>query len=284
MNNVFSIKRIAALLNYEYSNSKKTHLTVFCALFACFLLFSFYNQIYDYNDAKVFAEEQKSIVSFLFILTMCIAASRHSKTKNLEYIMLPASNLEKFAVRSFICTVFILVECILAYNVSELVRLIINAILGCQNEFKCSFTLNMFPPLISDDFFAGVIHGLKGEKINPEQYMEASLNNQQYTTTLLMMFWAQSLYILCSNIWHKHRLLSGVVMNNLFSFALIYVFFAYYYKTMIDDSVEIKVEKSIRFCNIAFAMFGVLNWLLAYWFFKRNQIANRKFSLNFFKK
>ena len=81
MNNVFSIKRIAALLNYEYSNSKKTHLTVFCALFACFLLFSFYNQIYDYNDAKVFAEEQKSIVSFLFILTMCIAASRHSKTE-----------------------------------------------------------------------------------------------------------------------------------------------------------------------------------------------------------
>jgi len=60
MNNVFSIKRIAALLNYEYSNSKKTHLTVFCALFACFLLFSFYNQIYDYNDAKVFAEEQKN--------------------------------------------------------------------------------------------------------------------------------------------------------------------------------------------------------------------------------
>ena len=161
MNNVFSIKRIAALLNYEYSNGKKTHLTVFCALFVCFLLFSFYNQIYDYNDAKVFAEEQKSIVGFLFILTMCVAASRHSKTKNVEYIMLPASNLEKFAVRSFICTVVVLAECVLAYNASELVRLIINAILGCQNEFRCCFSINIFPPLISDDFFAGVIHGIK---------------------------------------------------------------------------------------------------------------------------
>lgn len=284
MNNVFSIKRIAALLNYEYSNGKKTHLTVFCALFVCFLLFSFYNQIYDYNDAKVFAEEQKSTVGFLFILTMCVAASRHSKTKNVEYIMLPASNLEKFAVRSFICTVVVLAECVLAYNASELVRLIINAILGCQNEFRCCFSINIFPPLISDDFFAGVIHGIKGDKINSEQYMLASQNNPQYTTTLLMMFWAQSLYILCSNIWHKHRLLSGVVMNNLFSFALIYVFFAFYYKTMIGDSIEIKIEKSFRFCNIAFTMFGVLNWLLAYWFFKRKQIVNRKFSLKIFKK
>lgn len=284
MNNVFSIKRIAALLNYEYSNGKKTHLMVFCALFVCFLLFSFYNQIYDYNDAKVFAEEQKSIVGFLFILTMCVAASRHSKTKNVEYIMLPASNLEKFAVRSFICTVVVLAECVLAYNASELVRLIINAILGCQNEFRCCFSINIFPPLISDDFFAGVIHGIKGDIINSEQYMLTSQNNPQYTTTLLMMFWAQSLYILCSNIWHKHRLLSGVVMNNLFSFALIYVFFAFYYKTMIDDSIEIKIEKSFRFCNIAFTVFGVLNWLLAYWFFKRNQIVNRKFSLKIFKK
>ena len=284
MNNVFSIKRIAALLNYEYSNGKKTHLTVFFALFVCFLLFSFYNQIYDYNDAKVFAEEQKSTVGFLFILTMCVAASKHSKTKNVEYIMLPASNMEKFALRSFICTVIVLAECVLAYNASELVRLIINAILGYQNEFRCCFSINIFPPLISDDFFAGVIHGIKGDKINSQQYMLASQNNPQYTTTLLMMFWAQSLYILCSNIWHKHRLLSGVVMNKLFSFALIYVFFAFYYKTMIDDSIEIKIEKSFRFCNIAFTVFGVLNWLLAYWFFKRNQIVNRKFSLKIFKK
>ncbi len=284
MNNVFSIKRIAALLSYEYSNDRKTHLTVFCVLFACFLLFSFYNQIYALNKAELFAENQKPILSFMFFITMCIAASRHSKPKNVEYIMLPASNLEKFVVRSFICTVVVFIECLVAYNASELIRLIINAILGCQSKFGSDFTFNIFPPLISSDFFIGFFQGLKRKGINPEQYMLASQNNKQYAPPFLMMFWAQSLYILCSNIWHKHRLLSGIIMNNLFTFALIYVFFAFYYKLMINDSVEIKVEKSILFCNVTYATFGVLNWLLAYWLFKRNQIAGRKFSLNFFKK
>ena len=305
INNKFSFARFAAVLKCDLMENWVRYIGVFAILFFANLAY----QLVDIKDVVelsmlrgIPAEYMKQLaidcVPFFYgVLTlalMCAAADMtavpfRTKGRGMNYLMMPATKLEKFLSRAFINVVMVIVMAYVALFLADLARMLYVAISDIEGFY--GFTLpkiwsELFEPLREAYKNGGVGYSIvDGEIIRPEWEMGMAI--MAVATIVLSAFYAHSIVFLGGCIWRKGALLKTIFVNLMIAFLIIWVIAQIipseewieivFYPWV--ESVAESEKEFMRFVflitNVVFATFTILHWWLSYRLFSRKQMIPR---------
>ena len=323
MNNTFSFSRFGRVLKRDLVENRKRYLTALFIFFVALLGF----QLAQVNDYLLHSSRIEGIdffnnyidtvtIFFYFVLALalCCSASEISiamktKEKAMNYLMMPATNLEKFLSRVSIAIVGVFIMALVALILSDVVRILFLPIFDSEHVAEyCRFT---FPQVISnlgDPFKAVFENGsttnaviVNDEVLTP--VWSCGMCFMAVVCIVLSGLWSHSVFLLGGCIWRKGALLKTIASAMIISLLVLWLL------VNIAPSIDIWAENRlapwleqrfeteedllrvgfpiVAFLNLAFVVF---NWWLAYRLFSRKQMISRthlfgsKHPHHFFKK
>lgn len=214
-----------------------------------------------------------SILTFVTFFYLMVCATRimevmNTKNKRISYMMLPATNGEKFISRAIYVCITSMVIFFVGLFFAELTRLTLLPLFDAPKEFS-SFCLF---DIISVSFY-DTIH------INPEAYGTSS-TFIPYLFLISNGLWGHSIYILGGTYFRKHPFVKtwGICM-------VAFIIFAYIFINLSRESIILSIENEtlwadteviLQILSIIFLAFTVFNWTLSYHLFRNSQITDRK--------
>ncbi len=227
---------------------------------------------------------------------ICAAADMSSvpfKTKGraLNYLVMPASKLEKFLSRAFINTVLVIVMAYVALFLADLVRML------CVPFFEADgfygFTVHQIFVNLFDPFKAVFENGsttnaviVNDEVLTP--VWSFGMCFMAVVCIVLSGLWSHSVFLLGGCIWRKGALLKTIASAMIISLLVLWLL------VNIAPSIDVWAENRlapwleqrfeteedllrvgfpiVAFLNLAFVVF---NWWLAYRLFSRKQMISR---------
>ena len=302
MNNRFSFSRFGAVLKCDLMENWLRYVGVFAILFFANLAYQLAD-IKDVVELSMFRgipveEHMKQLaidcVPFFYgvlaLALMCAAADMTAvpfKTKGraMNYLMMPATNMEKFLSRAFINVVMAIVMAYVALFLADLARMLYVAISDIEGFY--GFTVpavwnELFEPLRDAYKNGGVGYVIvDGEMVRPEWEMGMAM--MAVATIVLSAFYVHSIIFLGGCIWRKGALLKTIFVVFMIAFLIIWVianiipneeWIENVFYPWIESAVESEKE-FMRFVflitNVVFATFTILHWWLSYRLFSRKQ-------------
>ncbi len=144
--NCFNLKRLWNVMRADLIGNRSTYAYYLGGLFVVLILGELL--CFWQSDLEGFDHLFMTTYSLLFFYGLGFyAISRtfvplSTKQKRINYLMLPATNLEKFVSRLLICTVGYVVFFYVAFIAADLLRLLILSALGRESEWAISLSLN----------------------------------------------------------------------------------------------------------------------------------------------
>ena len=322
INNKFSFSRFGAVLRCDLMENWIRYIGVFAILFFANLAY----QLVDIKDVVelsmlrgIPAEEHMKQLAIdcvpffygvLALALMCAAADMTAvpfKTKGraMNYLMMPATNMEKFLSRVFINVVMVIVMAYVALFLADLARMLYVAIVDVEGFY--GFTVptvwnELFEPLREVYKNGAVGYAIvDGEIIRPEWGMGMAI--MAVATLVLSVFYFHSIILLGGCIWRKGALLKTLFVG--FMIAMLFLWMIAHIMPSIEpwfvEVIEPWAERTfvsetvfVRFIfSIAIPLYLVLislHWWLSYRLFSRKQMISRthffgsKHPHHFFKK
>lgn len=278
----FSFTRLMAVMKRDMMENWKTNLY---RLIACYsgaamaFLFGMYGVLSgDKGETgeiqyESFCNTFHSILTFVTFFYLMVCATRimevmNTKNKRISYMMLPATNGEKFISRAIYVCITSMVIFFVGLFFAELTRLTLLPLFDAPKEFS-SFCLF---DIISVSFY-DTIH------INPEAYGTSS-TFIPYLFLISNGLWGHSIYILGGTYFRKHPFVKtwGICM-------VAFIIFAYIFINLSRESIILSIENEtlwadtevlLQILSIIFLAFTVFNWTLSYHLFRNSQITDRK--------
>ena len=285
----FSFTRLMAVMKRDMMENWKTNLY---RLIACYsgaamaFLFGMYG-VLSGNRGETgeiqytsFCNTFHSILSFVTFFYLIVCATRimevmNTKNKRISYMMLPATNGEKFISRAIYVCITSMVIFFAGLFFAELTRLALLPLFDAPKEFS-SFCLF---DIMSVSFY-DTIH------INLETYV-ASSTFIPFLFLISNGLWGHSIYILGGTFFRKHPFIKtwGICMAAFFLIlymlinisdegTLIYIL--KWMENLADKSSWINEEVIFSTISIIFLALTVFNWTLSYHLFRNSQITDRK--------
>ena len=303
INNKFSFSRFGTVLKCDLMENWLRYVGVFAILFFANLAY----QLVDIKDvvelsmlrALPVEEHMKQLaidcVPFFYgvlaLALMCAAADMTAvpfKTKGraMNYLMMPATNMEKFLSRVFINVVMVIVMAYVALFLADLARMLYVAISDIEGFY--GFTLpkvwsELFEPLREVYKNGGVGYAIvDGEIIRPEWGMGMAI--MAVATLVLSVFYFHSIILLGGCIWRKGALLKTLFVG--FMIAMLFLWMIAHIMPSLEpwfvEVIEPWAERTfvsetvfVRFIfSIAIPLYLVLislHWWLSLRFFSRKQ-------------
>ena len=302
INNKFSFSRFAAVLKCDLMENWVRYIGVFAILFFANLAY----QLADIKDVVelsmlrgIPAEYMKQLaidcVPFFYgVLTlalMCAAADMtavpfKTKGRGMNYLMMPATNMEKFLSRVFINVVMVIVMAYVALFLADLARMLYVAISDIEGFY--GFTVptvwnELFEPL-RDTYKSGAVGYaiVDGEIIRPEWGMGMAI--MAVATLVLSVFYFHSILLLGGCIWRKGAFLKTIASVLVISFLVLWMIahvmpsLEPWFVEVIEPWAErtfVSETVFVRFIfSIAIPLYLVLislHWWLSYRLFSRKQ-------------
>lgn len=278
----FSFTRLMAVMKRDMMENWKTNMY---RLIACYsgaamaFLFGMYGVLSgDKGETgeiqyESFCNTFHSILTFVTFFYLMVCATRimevmNTKNKRISYMMLPATNGEKFISRAIYVCITSMVIFFVGLFFAELTRLALLPLFDAPKEFSC---FCMFD-IISVSFY-DTIH------INPEVYGTSS-TFIPYLFLISNGLWGHSIYILGGTYFRKHPFVKtcGICM-------VAFIIFAYIFINLSRESIILSIENEtlwadteviLQILSIIFLAFTVFNWTLSYHLFRNSQITDRK--------
>lgn len=278
----FSFTRLMAVMKRDMMENWKTNMY---RLIACYsgaamaFLFGMYGVLSgDKGETgeiqyESFCNTFHSILTFVTFFYLMVCATRimevmNTKNKRISYMMLPATNGEKFISRAIYVCITSMVIFFVGLFFAELTRLALLPLFDAPKEFSsfCMFDI------ISVSFY-DTIH------INPEAYGTSS-TFIPYLFLISNGLWGHSIYILGGTYFRKHPFVKtwGICM-------VAFIIFAYIFINLSRESIILSIENEtlwadtevlLQILSIIFLAFTVFNWTLSYHLFRNSQITDRK--------
>jgi hypothetical protein len=227
----------------------------------------------------------------LALALMCAAADMtavpfKTKGRGMNYLMMPATKLEKFLSRVFINVVMVIVMAYVALFLADLARMLYVAISDIEGFY--GFTVptvwnELFEPL-RDTYKSGAVGYaiVDGEIIRPEWGMGMAI--MAVATLVLSAFYAHSILLLGGCIWRRGALLKTIASALVISILVLWII-AHIIPSLepwFVDVVEPWAERTfvsetvfVRFIfSIAIPLYLVLislHWWLSFRLFSRKQ-------------
>lgn len=242
INNKFGFARFAAVLKCDLMENWVRYIGVFAILFFANLAY----QLVDIKDVVelsmlrgVPTEEYmgrlaSDCVPFFYgvlaLALMCAAADMTAvpfKTKGraMNYLMMPATKLEKFLSRAFINVVMVIVMAYVALFLADLARILYVAISDIEGFY--GFTVptvwsELYEPLREVYKNGAVGYAIvDGEIIRPEWGMGMAI--MAVATLVLSVFYFHSIILLGGCIWRKGALLKTIFVGFMIAFLIVWV-------------------------------------------------------------
>ena len=303
MNNRFSFSRFGAVLKCDLMENWLRYVGVFAILFFANLAYQLAD-IKDVVELSMFRgipveEHMKQLaidcVPFFYgvlaLALMCAAADMTAvpfKTKGraMNYLMMPATNMEKFLSRAFINVVMVIVMAYVALFLADLARMLYVAIVDVEGFYGFTFPMvwnELFEPLREVYKNGGVGYAIvDGEIIRPEWGMGMAI--MAVATLVLSVFYFHSIILLGGCIWRKGALLKTLFVG--FMIAMLFLWMIAHIMPSIEpwfvEVIEPWAERTfvsetvfVRFIfSIAIPLYLVLislHWWLSYRLFSRKQ-------------
>ncbi|MBR4042943.1 MAG: hypothetical protein IKJ09_11660, partial [Bacteroidaceae bacterium] len=141
INNKFSFARLGAVLKCDFVEHRWSNIAAFFTLFVAFLVCQFtqMNELIELGRIRSISPEQympslaANCTAFFYgvlaLTLMCAAADMcgvplKTKGRGLNYLMMPATNMEKFVARALVNTILLIVMAFAALLLADLVRML----------------------------------------------------------------------------------------------------------------------------------------------------------------
>ena len=304
INNKFSFSRFGAVLKCDLVEHWVRYVGVFAILFFANLAY----QLVDIKDvvelstlrALPVEEYMKQLaidcVPFFYgvlaLALMCAAADMtavpfKSKGHALNYLVMPATNMEKFLSRAFINVVMVIVMAYVALFLADLARMLYVAISDIEGFYGFTFPtvwnelIETFPSFYrtGGEVWGPTVDGTV-RVIGFSTYYGA----MNVTTMVAAFLFAHSLFILGGCIWRKAAIIKIWITQIVVTSAVVWIFVKLepYVLPWLGDVLtslfETEQHAGMTLMSIAIPVLlalTVFNWWLAYRLFSRKQMIPR---------
>ena len=313
MNNTFSLSRFGMVLKRDLMENRKRYLGVFFIMFIAFLAYQLTDmkdiielsliRTYEQGDymASLATDCLPCFYGVLVLALMCAAADMTavplgSKTIATNYLMMPASNLEKFLSRALINTIVVIIMAYVALFCADLVRMLCVPLYDVKEfyGFTMSRALVAWTEPIKEIYTNGGV-GFKvvnGVELRPDWELSMALMAVSFGVLRYLFFHSQ--FILVGCIWRKRALIKMFLIGMVISVVCIWLFAqiipseewleevvaSWLDATAIADMTQTQINRVIFSIGIPFYfVFTCFNWWLSFRLFSRKQVIVRGFSL-----
>lgn len=307
MNNTFSFSRFGMVLKRDLVENWVRYVGVFAILFFANLSF----QLVDIKDVAELSmlrgipvEEYmgrfaNDCVPFFYgvlaLALMCAAADMTAvpfKTKGraMNYLMMPATKLEKFLSRAFINVVLVLVMAYVALFLADLARMLYVAIVDIEGFY--GFTVPMVWSELIETFSYVYENGgvgfviVNGVELRPD--WEMSMGIMAVATLVLSVLYAHSVLLFGGCIWRKGALLKTIASVLVIGFLFLWMISHFmpsinpWFVNVIEPWAEHTFISQKAFNSFLFSIaiplllvLTTLHWWLSFRLFSRKQIIPR---------
>lgn len=307
MNNTFSFSRFTAVLKCDLVEHRWRYISVFFIMFVALLgcQLMHINEIIEWSslrgtDSSLFMHRlAENCTAFFYVVLMfaliCAVADMSSvpfKTKGraLNYLVMPASKLEKFLSRALINIVLVIVMAYVALFLADLVRML------CVPFFEADgfygFTVHQIFVNLFDPFKAVFENGSTNALIVNDEVLTPvwsfGMCFMAVVCIVLSGLWSHSVFLLGGCIWRKGALLKTIASVMIISLLVLWLLvniapcIDVWAENRLAPWLEQRFETEedllrvgfpiVAFLNLAFVVF---NWWLAYRLFSRKQMIPR---------
>ena len=304
INNKFSFSRFGAVLKCDLMENWLRYVGVFAILFFANLAY----QLVDIKDVVelsmlrgVPTEEYmgrlaSDCVPFFYgvlaLALMCAAADMtalpfKTKGRGMNYLMMPATKLEKFLSRVFINVVMVLVMAYVALFLADLARMPYGAISDIEGFY--GFTVSTVWSELIETFSSfyrtgGEVWGLTADGTVRVIGFSTYYGAVNVTTMVAAFLFAHSLFILGGCIWRKAAIIKIWITQLVVTSAVVWIFVKLepYVLPWLGDVLtslfETEQHAGMTLMGIAIPVLlalTALNWWLGYRLFSRKQMISR---------
>ena len=311
MNNTFSFSRFGMVLKRDLIENRGRYLGTFFILFIAFLVFQLHDikdiiemsliRTYEQGDymGSLATDCKPLFYGLLSLSLMCAAADMTSvpmggKTSATNYMMMPATNLEKFLSRVFINVVLVIILAYAALFLADLVRMLFVPFYEIKEFY--GFTVPRALVAWMEPLKEIYIDGASGyEVVNNEivyPYWKKDLAIMAVSFVVILTLWAHSLFVLGGCFWRKKAMLKMFFIG----LALILTFAWLvgemkptcwqWFNENVASWLETNFDSDRDFNRFIFSIgiplflgFIALNWWLSFRLFSRKQIVARGVNL-----
>ena len=308
INNRFSFSRFAAVLKCDLVEHRMRYISVFFIMFVALLGFQLmhinetveWGHRHDIPSSMFVPHLAVHCTAFfygvLILALICAAADMSSvpfKTKGraLNYLMMPASKLEKFLSRAFINIVLVIIMAYVALFFADLVRML------CVPFFKVDgfygFTVHQIFVNLFDPFKAVFENGntnaliVNGEVVTP--VWSFGMCCMAVACIILSGLWWHSVFFLGGCIWRKGALIKTIASSLVISLLLLWLIVECapiiepWAINRLAPWLEQRFETEEDLLRVGFpiaaflnAVFVAFHWWLSYRLFSRKQAVARQ--------
>lgn len=264
-----STERLFNVIKWNFISQKQTTIRFGLSICGVLLALSLLNSGMIWNHEEMTYVRLASLASmYSFVFFFCVIRSGatinfNMKTKNdvLNYLMLPATKMEKYLGNIFQQGIVFIAVTIIAMLAADLLQMLLSWIL-CGNGISIIFGGDAVIPLGKDDMFSGVF---------------------DIIASLILV---HSTFTLGGTFYRKHTVLLTVltvtfipiIIGTVGSIASV-LFVKWVQENGYTLSIEwlLTKEQSEIAAHCVIIAWSLINYTLAYHFFKRTQVINNKF-------
>lgn len=268
----FCLPRFMNLCRKEMVESWRANVLRLVLMYGIMAVAMVWSAYFEYKHTKMSSVDQMWIfllISFIWGLWIfgCLSASftmerMKSKTSRTSALMTPATPFEKFFSRWMVFTVVFLVAYLICFKLADYTWVLVFSLIHPEKEFIAPLDLSH----------------LVGDKTG---YYTVFKNNLELGVMISGYLFTQSLFVLGSSIWPKNAFLKTFAAIAVVAVVYISVG-ALFTKIMLQSSknysffgISVSNETVFSLMIVAFMLFALFNWMLAYFRFKESEIINR---------
>ena len=303
INNKFSFARLGAVLKCDFVEHRWSNIAAFFTLFVAFLVCQFtqMNELIEISHIHSSISPEQYMPSLaanctaffygvLALTLMCAAADMcgvplKTKGRGLNYLMMPATNMEKFVARALVNTILLIVMAFAALLLADLVRMLFVPLFEVKEFY--GFTLPRILVALGNPFSAaysagGEVWGLTVDGTVRVIGFSTYYGAVNVTTMVAAFLFAHSLFILGGCIWRKAAIIKIWITQIVVTSAVVWIFVKLepYVLPWLGDVLtslfETEQQAGMTLMSIAIPVLlalTALNWWLGYRLFSRKQVV-----------
>ena len=302
INNKFSFARLGAVLKCDFVEHRWNNIAAFFIFFAAFLAsqLSNMNSIIGTGLRHSIQPDQympslaANFVPFFYgvlsLALMCAAADMcgvplKTKGRGLNYLMMPATNMEKFVARALVNTILLIVMAFAALLLADLVRMLFVPLFEVKEFY--GFTLPRILVALGDPFSAaysagGEVWGLTADGTIRVTEFSAYYGVVNVTAMVAAFLFAHSLFILGGCIWRKAAIIKIWITQIVVTSAVVWIivklepYVLPWLGDVLTSLFETEQQAGMTLLSIAIPVLlalTALNWWLSYRLFSRKQVV-----------
>lgn len=303
INNTFSFRRFAAVLMHDLVENRKRYIGVFFVMFIAFLVFQLseireiaeLGQIFVRRDGQFHAYEKFDYIfrfvegctpffyGVLSLALMCGAADMcgvpmGNKGRSTRYMMMPATNFEKFLSRALINTILLIAMAYVALFCADLMRML------CEPFFSTQVSYGFTVPTIfvsGSDPFVELYKGA-GQNWGTVEGVRTivGFNSARGVVAAcwlgVIVLYLHSLFMLGGCIWRKAAIIKTLVIGLAVIFITVWLAEKFNFGYLFTENcLKWYFSSDItRVLTCSLLLLPIFNWWLSYRLFSRKQVVS----------